>query len=276
MVESPRLKITYEQIRHIKGSKITNAFGTSYKKYGIDLIGYTIRKIWYMGKYIFIYLIHHDKPSYIARTHSMMYGKILINSVPLNPKLKPFMTWELESGDTVRWYMAQVTIFDPISETCTIKSNYGSFCAKEIIERAVGMMAYDISHERFDRALLVKRIEDCWNEIKEDILTDLLLDQRFFPGVGNILQQEALYRCRLLPGKTVQKAGTTGVDCLIDALSEVIDALYQSYTDKRDGLQYGPIFQIYHKAYCPLGHKTITKYLGYHNRRTTWCPICQK
>ena len=103
----------------------------------------------------------------------------------------------------------------------------------------------------------------------------MLLDQELFPGIGNILQQEALYRCRVLPLSLLRDIKLSTIDCLIDSLKNVIDALYESYLLKKEGLPRGPILQIYHKSKCPLGHKTITKYIGYHNRRTTWCPICQ-
>lgn len=103
-----------------------------------------------------------------------------------------------------------------------------------------------------------------------------LLDQEYFPGIGNILQQEALYRCHLLPERIVNKTNQNDFVCIITSLKYVIDQLYQSYINKSKGLIHEPIFQIYHKSKCPLGHKTITKYIGKRNRRTTWCPICQK
>ena len=137
------------------------------------------------------------------------------------------------------------------------------------------MMQYDISNKKFSMDSMLDHIKDNFGKIENDILVDLLLNQEFFPGVGNILQQEALYRCKYLPTKNVNNIGMNGIICLINTLKNVIDQLYQSYLDKEAGRPHVPIFQIYHKSYCPLGHKTITKYLGYHNRRTTWCPVCQ-
>lgn len=75
--------------------------------------------------------------------------------------------------------------------------------------------------------------------------------------------------------KKVSEIGNEGIDCLIDSLQKIIKSLYKSYIDKIEGKPHQPILKIYHKSLCPLGHKTITKYMGYHNRRTTWCPVCQ-
>ena len=275
MVEAPRIRILYERIRFTKGKKIINIYGTSYKKYNIDLIGYIIRKWWYAGKYLYTYLIKNNI-SYVVRTHMMMYGKIVINTdIIVNPKLTRFMTWELDDGTTLVWYLSQITILDPTCQNDIIKSNYIECTSVEIIKDSIKMMKFDISNDKFDQSLTIQRIEKHWCEFKNDIMVDLLLDQKFFPGVGNILQQEALYRCKINPVMIVDYAGITVIKCLINELKNVIDLLYKSYENKLHGLQHQPILQIYRKAYCPLGHKTITKYLGYHNRRTTWCPVCQ-
>lgn len=300
MVEAPRIRITYENIKFIKGKKIIHISGTSYTKTGLDLRGYTIRKLWYAGKYIYIYVIKSDissnkdnknnkntkdnknnknikEQTYVIRTHMMMYGKIIVNNQrPVNPKLTPFMTWELSDATTLKWYISQITILDPTCKTDLVKSNYNECASKELIRQSIELMHYDVSNDKyFDKQLLLTHIQTNWPKLKENILVDLLLNQQFFPGVGNILQQEALYRCRVLPTKTVEQAGLSTISCLIDELRVVCKELYKSYEDSVKGQPHIPILQIYRKARCPCGHKTITKYLGYHDRRVTWCPVCQ-
>jgi formamidopyrimidine-DNA glycosylase len=274
MVESPKIKLLYESIQHIKDNRIKKALGTSYTKYNTDIIDYTISKVWYMGKYIFIYLVHSGKKPLIVRTHMMMYGKILVDISPNNTKLKPYMTWQLDSGHLVRWYMTQVTIFG-LKGKNIIKSNYGDYTSQELIKRALIMRSYDISHDKFDRTQLINVISESLLVVKNDVLTDFLLDQRYFPGIGNILQQEALFRCQILPTRVVGSISLDNIQCLIDSLIIVMNLL-KDHIDKNLGFNYRPILQIYHKAYCPRGHKTTTQYLGYRNRRTTWCPLCQK
>lgn len=273
MVEAPRIRIIYENVRNTKYRTIINASGPTYKKIGIDLIGYKIRKWWYAGKYIYLLLVKNGSPSYVVRTHTMMYGKITING---EQKSNPFLVLELDNGTKLKWYKAQIKILDPNCEIDLIKSNYTTCSSKEGIKDSFRMMKYDISNKSFDMNLLLEHITQNIEKIGNDILVDFLLNQYFFPGVGNILQQEALYECKFLPTKTVKEIGKEGIECLINALKEIINKLYQSYLDKLENKTHKPILKIYHKSLCPLGHKTITKYLGYHNRRTTWCPICQK
>ena len=277
MVEAPRIRIIYEKIRSTKGQTIVKASGSSYKKIAVDLLGYTIRKLWHTGKYIYIHLVKDNYPSLVVRTHMMMYGKIIINNESeVNPKLRPFMVWELSNGTILAWYLTQIKILDPNCATDQIKSNYTICSSKQNIEDSIRMMKYDISNKAFDVDLFIEHIHDGIKKYPDDIIVDFLLNQEYFPGVGNILQQEVLYRCKILPTKTLFEIDQGKIVCLVNELRRLVNDLYQSYLDKLQQKTYKPILQIYHKKHCPVGHKTITKYLGYHIRRTTWCPICQK
>lgn len=275
MVEAPRIRIIYENIKFTKGKKIKYASGASYRKIGINLENYVIKKWWYAGKYIYTYLVNENSKPYVIRTHTMMYGKITTQP-PNNPKLIPFLRLEFEDETILTWYLTQIKILDPNCTTDLLKTNYHSCTSMQAIKESMTMMKYDLSNKAFDQKLFDKHIDIGVKKHANEIIVDFLLDQEYFPGIGNILQQEALYRCKINPLQLVKDLGMKKIDCLVSALKEVIAALYESYINKLVGNPHQPIFQIYHKGFCPLGHKTITKYLGYHNRRTTWCPICQK
>jgi len=273
MVEAPRIVIIYQNILFAKNKKIINASGASYRKIGIDLVGYIIKKLWFVGKYIFIYLTK-NKSSYVIRTHLMMYGRIVINNSIVNSKLFPFLRLELDDNNTLTWYLSQIKIFNPRCKTDIIKSNFQSCSSYQTIKDSIAMMKYDITNKHFDFESMIKHLIVGLDKNNNDIIVDFLLDQKYFPGVGNILQQEALYKCRINPTKLVSNINIDFLKCLVSALRETTADLYLLY--KSSGSNNGnTILQIYHKKYCPLGHKTITKKLGFRNRRTTWCPICQ-
>ncbi len=276
MVEAPRIRITYEKIKFTKHKKIVNASGASYKKFGVDLTGYTIIKWWYAGKYIFMHVTKENFIAYVIRTHMMMYGKIIVNNEAIiNPKLVPFMYLELNDGTILTWYLSQIKLLDPNCTNDKIKSNYAICSSKKIIDNSIKMMKFDISNKIYDYELHIKHLIKGMSKHSDDIITDFLLDQKYFPGVGNILQQEALYRCGILPTKKLSRINNDMLYCIVTQLKNVTNQLYQSYLDKLSNRSHQPIFQIYHKGYCPLNHKTTTKYLGYHQRRTTWCDQCQ-
>lgn len=279
MVEAPRIRILYDNLKFIKNKIIINASGASYKRLMINLQGYLIKKWWFAGKYIYVNLIDDEK-QYVIRTHLMMYGKIIINNSESFPKLTPFLILILDDNTTLTWYLSQIKILDPNCDTDSIKSNYTICSSKKSITDSYNMMHYDISNKLYNYHAHMKHLLNGIDTYRDDIFVDFLLDQTYFPGVGNILQQEALYRCQILPTKEISKFGTKRelkkiVMCLVDGLKIVVNLLYQSYLDKLSNNVHKPIFKIYHKSYCPLNHKTITKYLGFRERRTTWCPICQ-
>jgi formamidopyrimidine-DNA glycosylase len=267
MVEAPRIRITYEKVAITKDRRILSAEGVSYKKIGIDLTDFFIRKWWYAGKYLYTYLILGEM-EYVIRTHMMMYGRINLN----DDRPRTFMKLTLDNGDTLSWYWSQIKILDPNCRTDLVKSNYDDTCSSyQIINDSVEMMKYDVSNPDFQPNILFDHIKRHLSGLGNIIITDLLLDQKYFPGVGNILQQETLYRCKILPTHKVASLTDEMINCLIVELVNIVTLLYQKYYHRTDD----SILQIYHHNKCPLGHATITRYLGYHNRRTTWCPICQ-
>ncbi|AGF85549.1 glycosylase [Moumouvirus goulette] len=283
MVESPRIKITYEKIKFTKGKIICKISGSSYKKMNVDLVNYIIRKWWYAGKYIYLHIIKKDYPEYVIRTHMMMYGKILLDGEYVNPKLKEFMVIELGQNNLcgqkltiLKWYLSQIKLLDPNCNNTIIKTNYSECSSRKAILDSIKFMKYDLSNNNYNEELYMAHLKKGINKYGNDILTDFLLDQEYFPGVGNILQQEALYKCKLLPTNLVHDTTIKEFNCLVSSLKNIIELLYESYYRKNQGLPHIPILKIYHKSLCPLGHKTITKYIGHRNRRTTWCPICQK
>ena len=282
MVESPRIRIIYENSRFTKNHKIINASGATYRKINVNLIGYTIRKWWYAGKYIYVYLIKDNEDNkklssiYVIRTHTMMYGRIIVNDIPaVNPRLRHFLRLELDDGTTLTWYLTQIKLLDPKCKTDVLKSNYTICSSYEALKDSIRLMQYDISNPNFNINKLMDHLKAGAILNADDIVVDFLLNQEYFPGVGNILQQESLYRCKILPTRLISQLSNTDIVCLVSKLQEIINQLYESFIKAPVGLSHAPILQIYHKGYCPLGHKTVTKILAKRERRTTWCPICQ-
>lgn len=271
MVEAPRIRIIYEKIKFTENTIILDAGGATYRKIGLNLIGYQIKKWWYAGKYLYT-LLRKKNSKYVIRTHMMMYGRIIINDeVKVNPKLIPFLILDLSDSTNLTWYLSSIKILDPNCTTDLVHSNYYKCSSRETIQHSLIMTKLDLSNPDFNLKLFEKNLKIGIQEYPNEIITDFLLDQAYFPGIGNILQQEALYRCCILPTNLVSELSLNDFYCLIKKLRKIINLLYQSYLGEHNN----KMFKIYHKKYCPKGHKTITKYIGKRHRRTTWCPICQ-
>jgi endonuclease-8 len=193
----------------------------------------------------------------IVRTHFMMFGRLYFNK-PHSRDRKPNLQLILDNGEYISWYNASVRITLPEDIDTTIKPQY------------------DVSNPEFSADDLLVHAENAI-KMRDEIVVDFLLDQTVFPGVGNIIQQEALYRCKIYPKMNVNQLNKDNLICLIDQLHIVALAMYNFSLNRTD--ESGPmgktVFQIYHKAYCPLGHKTIREVLGVKQRQVTWCPQCQ-
>jgi len=105
----------------------------------------------------------------------------------------------------------------------------------------------------------------------------VLLMQNGFPGIGNWMADEILWRAKILPSKRVRKLPAPGRAELFRATKFVarrsLETLGQDFSDpprnwlihqkwKRDGI-------------CPL-HRTPLRYATVAGRTTAWCPKCQK
>lgn len=272
MVEAPRIRLVYQKIKHIKLKKIIDIFGPTYLKFDVNLVGYQIIHMWFCGKYIYI-AIKKNNTVFVLQTHMLMYGRIIIkNTVIVNPKLRPNLTMILDNGETIIWYLSQIKLLDPTCTKIDITTNYGKCTSKQILKNSKLMKKYDFSHPKYNQKIHYQYLIDNLNTISSDNMVDFLLNQKYFPGIGNIVQQEALYCCQINPNKKVNEINNNDIKCLLKKLKCIVDNLFEIYSkDEKNTL-----FKIYHKGFCPLGHKTITKILGKRERRTTWCPICQK
>ncbi|XP_055496001.1 endonuclease 8-like 2 [Leucoraja erinacea] len=101
----------------------------------------------------------------------------------------------------------------------------------------------------------------------------ILLDQRHFSGLGNIIKNEALYLCGIHPW-------CLGSQLAADTQRQLLQRLLHFTHDwldrkrRRQRLQH----HIYQRARCPRGHTVQRAQLGPPgglSRPTWWCPVCQ-
>ncbi|XP_066284270.1 endonuclease 8-like 2 [Branchiostoma lanceolatum] len=108
---------------------------------------------------------------------------------------------------------------------------------------------------------------------QEKPVCHLLLDQRQFAGVGNIVKNEALYSARIHP---MQLGSTLSSEKTLE-LVEAVGDFAKKWVN--DGTPYSPMrdLSIYCKKACPLGHKVERDMLGQGEfaRITYWCAWCQ-
>jgi len=111
---------------------------------------------------------------------------------------------------------------------------------------------------------------------KRKMIGEVLLDQKVIAGIGNILRNEILFRARIHPDRLVSELTDDEIKNII-RISENLMRMW--FELKKKGERISQTILIYGKSGkpCPVCGKTIKFYRQKpHNRRTYFCPNCQK
>lgn len=127
----------------------------------------------------------------------------------------------------------------------------------------------DVMSENFDKSRAKKSIKK-----SNELITDLLLDQSTFAGVGNIIKNEALFRAKIHPLSISNRIDENFIDDLIE---KIISFSYEFYLVRKFNKSLKNHLLIYGKKVCPNDNdKVKLKYLGKTKRKTYFCECCQK
>lgn len=106
----------------------------------------------------------------------------------------------------------------------------------------------------------------------DTLVTDALLDQQIFSGVGNIIKNEVLYRIKVHPLSTI---GTLPPRKLTQLINEARIYSFDFLEWKKQYIL-RKHWLVHRKSTCGRdGSKIIREHLGKTNRRTFYCSKCQ-
>lgn len=112
-------------------------------------------------------------------------------------------------------------------------------------------------------------------------LPEVLMNQKNFPGVGNYIKAEVLYRARLSPHRTADGLSDQEARSLVLTIADVLQSSYRSkrvsLVDYRDMQECGQEFRkvVYKQTKDPLGN-LIKAEETKDNRTTYWVPAVQR
>lgn len=239
-MEGPSLIILKESVKPFKGKKIRNASGTTTR---LDVNALTDQNIigfktW--GKH---FLILFKKFS--LRIHFLMFGSYRINE---QKQATPRLRLTFDSGE-LNFYTCSIVRID------------------ESLDSIYDWTA-DVMNVHWDPAKARKKIK----KFPDATVSDILLDQTIFAGVGNIIKNEVLFRIRVHPETVIQNLPPRKLTALIT------EARNYSF----DFLRWKKVFAlrkhwlIYTKKKCPVCGDIVTKkYTGLAKRRSFFCERCQ-
>jgi endonuclease-8 len=240
MPEGPSLVIAREEMLPFKGKKVIAATGNS-KIEKERLVNKKMLDIKTWGKHL-LFVFN----GFTIRTHFLMFGKYLVNA---QKETVPRLHLQFAKGEINLYTCAVKMIEEPLDEIYDWKA--------------------DVLSDAWDPKAARKKLK----ALTDMLVTDALLDQNIFSGVGNIIKNEVLYRIRVHP-KT--KLG----DLPPRKLTELID---QARIYSFDFLEWKKEYTLrkhwlaHTKKTCARdGNKIVKEYLGKTQRRTFFCNTCQQ
>lgn len=142
-------------------------------------------------------------------------------------------------------------------------------------------MAPDPTSEDFNEDYL----KNLFKKYPERQLKVFLLDQKFFPGIGNYIACEICALSGIRPTRRVKKITLNEIARIIKATRDVIEGAvktnglsfsggyFDATGEKGEGLKNLVVF---HQKKCGMCNKTEVKKIVLGQRGTFYCPSCQK
>jgi endonuclease VIII len=240
MPEGPSLVIVKEQLQQFKGKKIIAVAGNT--KIDKDrMLNKKLVDIRTWGKHLLL-----SFKDFSVRIHFLMFGTYRVNEKKDAP---PRLSLGFSKGE-INFYTCSVKIIeDPLDE--------------------IYDWSADVLSDNWDPKAARKKLK----ALPKVLVTDALLDQNIFAGVGNIIKNEVLYRIKVHPKTMLGALPPRKLTELInEARNYSFDFLRwkKEYTLKKHWLAHT-------KKTCQRdGDKIHKEYLGTTKRRTFFCNTCQK
>jgi endonuclease VIII len=242
MPEGPSIVILKEQVEKFEGKLIKKVMG----KADIDQSEIIHQKIiafktW--GKHLLICL-----PSVTIRIHLLMFGSYAADEPVVKHKtLKLYLGF---SKGSIAFY------------TCSVKM------IKENLDDVYDWSA-DVMNDDWSPAKAIKKLK----LLPDVLISDALLNQEIFSGVGNIIKNEVLYRSRVHPESVIGKIPLRKLKELAkEARAYSFDFLAWK---KKDELK--KHWLAYSKKECKRCNLPLQKkYVGKTKRQTFFCNNCQQ
>lgn len=243
MPEGPSIVIARDAMKPYIGKTVGETFGISKQVDTKIFVGHLLKEVQSFGKEL---LLVFDK-GLILGVHFMMFGSYRFDeSKTTNPRLH----LGFEDGSMIKFY------------TTSLKIYHGK--ANEHFD-----FSSDIMSKTWDAKGALKKLQTLPQYI---MICDALLDQSIFAGLGNIIKNEVLFRCKVQPESLVAAIPTRKKNELIQdavAYAQLFLKWKKAYTLKQH-------WEAHTKKICPRdGNKLIKKYTGKRKRRSFFCIVCQ-
>ncbi len=209
-----------------------------------------VKNIISWGKHL---IIQFDE--FALRTHFLLFGafEATVNDATLTGDYRrsytPRLQLDFENGD--------IKLFN---------------CSVKFLETANAKADYDFTIDIMSPQWDSEKAFDSIYSKPEDEIADVLLDQKIFAGVENIIKNEVLWRVRIHPETKVKDLESSKLKELIGETKKFSLLFYKW----RKVFLLRKHLDIYQKSICPRCGVTVKRQkTGKRNRISHFCPVCQ-
>ena len=174
MPEGTSIVILKEAIQLFVGRKIISATGNSKKVVFEKLQGLKVIDFKSWGKHFLICF-----PGFTIRIHFLMFGSYRINE---SKESIPRLSLQFSKENVLNFYACAITTIEqPLDD--------------------VYDWTADVMNDSWSSRNALQKI----NSLDKTLVCDVLLDQKIFSGVGNIIKNEVLFRIKVHPKSSINK-----------------------------------------------------------------------
>ncbi len=248
-MEGPQIQMYATRLRGYVGWTIANLVGE--RAHAVDsLQGCKIKDAQAFGKLLFVSFKDTDV---LLRIHCLMFGDIRFDQI------RPGKRLTLDIYVTKRNQSANIRVY------------LGSTRLTSSSELDPAVMRRDIAGGRQPTLWLMRAVQ---TERSNTLVCDALLDQNWFPGLGNKIRNEALFMSRLHPELRLSQLTTEELRKLAKSIRTFTRHFESRVTEVNDR---PPLdYQIFRKRRCRrCGGSVRNEVLGELQRHCHYCPVCQ-
>ena len=129
----------------------------------------------------------------------------------------------------------------------------------------------DLMHPDADPAATLAELAD---RTPQRAVGDALLDQEWFPGLGNVIRIEALFEAGVHPDRSLASLTAAERRAIAAGVRRVADEFYAAVAERGDHAH--PTRRVHKGKVCPVCGADLKKEkLGENARTAWWCPACQ-
>lgn len=241
-MEGPSLLLVSRALQVLIGQKIIKAAGNA--KFDKEILEHQrINEIYTFGKRLVIQLDTHA-----IITHFLMYGSYRIDED--RPTMAPRLMLKTKKH-TMYFY------------SCAC------ICVAATDLKPKIPFEFDIISPQWN----IKKVVAKAKRHPTKTIDDILLDQEIFPGVGNIIKNEALFMSSVLPTRKISSLS----DKKLKEIARNTREFSLNFVKWREDYQLKKHLLIYRKKNCPTcGSPVLRKKTGKRDRWSFYCSVCQK